>query len=82
MTPTIVWYKSAVLWGFFISATMKALYLAGVEVPAVDDQKLAESLTLLASFVGDAIGVWGRLASPAQPVTLSEEPAGASKWHE
>lgn len=70
--PTIVWWKSAVVWGVVISIISKVLYLAGVQLP-MQDEKVAEAITLLAGFVGDAVIAVGRLSSKAQPLTLTEK---------
>jgi hypothetical protein len=78
--PTIVWYKSAVLWGIAISATMKLLYLLFRFQSPFDEateQALAEVLTIFASLIGDTIAARGRFASNAQPITLTEEPPNA-----
>jgi hypothetical protein len=78
--PTIVWYKSAVLWGIAISAIFKLLYLIFKwESPfgSTEEQALAEVFTIIASLIGDTIAARGRFASNAQPITLTEETPNA-----
>jgi prolipoprotein diacylglyceryltransferase len=78
--PTIVWYKSAVLWGIAISAGFKLAYLLFRWQSPFDEaseQALAEVFTIFASLIGDTIAARGRFASNAQPITLTEEPTNA-----
>jgi hypothetical protein len=79
---TIVWYRSAVLWGIAISATMKLLYLVFRFKPPfgeAEEQALAEVVTIFASLIGDTIAARGRFASNAQPITLTEEKSNEAR---
>jgi prolipoprotein diacylglyceryltransferase len=78
--PTIVWWRSAVLWGIAISAGFKLAYLLfrwQSPFNSQEEQALAEVFTIFASLIGDTIAARGRFASNAQPITLTEETPNA-----
>lgn len=74
---SIPWYKSPVLWGIIISVVLKLIWVVFKWKPPIDDALMKEAvlqISILASFVGDAIAAHGRVSSALQPVTLFQKP--------
>jgi hypothetical protein len=73
--PTIPFYKSQVLWGLIISATLKLVWVWFKWAPPTDfdTAEIVREVTVLASFIGDAIAAHGRVTATAQPVTLTDQ---------
>jgi hypothetical protein len=73
--PTIPWYKSQVLWGILISVLLKIVWAVFKWSPLADGEEaeLIRQVTVLASFLGDAIATHGRVTATAQPVTLTDQ---------
>jgi hypothetical protein len=73
--PTIPWYKSQVLWGILISVLLKIVWAVFKWSPLADGEEaeVVRQVTVLASFLGDAIATHGRVTATAQPVTLTDQ---------
>lgn len=57
---------SSTVWGLMLVGMSTALSLAGVEVPGLDDPQLA---TDIATLIGGALALYGRLRPMIQPVS-------------
>jgi hypothetical protein len=66
-----------VLWGVIISALGKGVAIFWPKLGWTEAQttELVQLVTITASFLGDALAGYGRLASNAQPVTLNQQNA-------
>ena len=56
---------SATVWGTILVGISTALKLAGIEVAGLDDPDLALNI---ATLIGAAIALWGRLRPHIQPI--------------
>ena len=76
--PNVIpWYHSTVLWGIIISVVLKLVWVVFKWKPPIDDAAMQDAvlqISILASFVGDAIAARGRVSSKLQPVTLFQKP--------
>jgi hypothetical protein len=70
--PSIPFYKSKVLWGLIISIVFKLVWVWFKWAPPVgfDVAELVREVSVLASFVGDAVAWHGRVTATAEPVTF------------
>jgi hypothetical protein len=75
MEPSIPFYKSQVLIGIIVSVILKIIWAWFKWAPPVDFDvaELVKELSILASFIGDAIAAHGRVTATLQPVTLFDE---------
>lgn len=75
MDPTIPWYKSQVLWGLLISVVLKLVWAVFKWAPPAEYPvaEIVREVSVLASFLGDAIAAHGRVTATLQPVTLTDQ---------
>lgn len=57
------WYQSKTIWGALIAVAASALQLAGLEIGAADQAKLADIAVTLAGAVGGLLALYGRLVA-------------------
>jgi hypothetical protein len=79
---TIPWYRSQVLWGLVISVAFKLIWVAfkfAPDLSEADQAELVRMVTILASFIGDAIAARSRINSTLEPVTLTDERTESQK---
>jgi hypothetical protein len=83
MNPTVTkpWYASAGVWGALVTLASSVLALLKVEVDPQVLGHVREGVLALATLVGGAVALWGRVratrrigagAAPAQPQTARE----------
>lgn len=72
--PAIPFYKSQVLMGALFSVVLKiiALLYPKFSISSAETDSWVSLLTIVASFVGDAIVFHGRVSATAQPVTVTQ----------
>jgi len=72
--PAIPFYKSQVLMGALFSVVLKlvALLYPKFSMSSAEVDSWVSILTIVASFVGDAIVFHGRVSATAQPVTVTQ----------
>lgn len=73
---TVPFYASPILWGAIISVILKLIWVVFKYKPPISDADMIDivkEVSIIASFLGDAIIVHGRVTSKLQPVTLTDQ---------